>query len=54
MASHEFPELNLIEIVGKHFKYRWRRFFTWTRETIGAELAKLLNGYGTKFQVDFS
>ncbi|MFM0334689.1 IS630 family transposase [Paraburkholderia strydomiana] len=28
------PELNLIEIVWKHFKYHWRRFVTWTRETI--------------------
>nr|WP_245623898.1 transposase [Paraburkholderia nodosa] len=41
------PELNLIEIVWKHFKYHWRRFVTWTRETIDAELAELLGGYGT-------
>jgi hypothetical protein len=27
---------------------------TWTKETIHAELAELLNGYGTKFQVNFS
>ncbi len=48
------PELNLIEIVWKHFKYHWRRFVTWTKETIDAELAELLNGYGTKFHVNFS
>jgi transposase len=48
------PELNLIEILWKHFKYHWRRFVTWTKETIDAELAELLNGYGTKFQVNFS
>lgn len=48
------PELNLIEIVWKHFKYHWRRFVTWTKETIDAELAELLNGYGSKFQVNFS
>jgi transposase len=47
-------ELNLIEILWKHFKYHWRRFVTWTKETIDAELAELLNGYGTKFQVNFS
>ena len=48
------PELNPIEIVWKHFKYHWRRFVTWTKETIDAELAALLSGYGTKFQVNFS
>ena len=48
------PELNLIEIVWKHFKYHWRRFATWTKETIDAELETLLNGYGSKFQVNFS
>ena len=48
------PELNLIEIVWKHFKYHWRRFVTWTKETSDAELADLLGGYGTKFQISFS
>ncbi|WP_372450347.1 transposase [Paraburkholderia aspalathi] len=48
------PELNLIEIVWKHFKYHWRRFTTWTKETIDAKLEILLNGYGSKFQVNFS
>jgi transposase len=35
------PELNLIEIVWKHAKYRWRRFVTWTNETIPTGIAKL-------------
>ena len=48
------PELNLIEIVWKHFKYHWRRFVTWTTQTIDAELTELLGGYGTRFQVNFS
>ncbi|WP_429260203.1 transposase [Paraburkholderia sp. GAS334] len=48
------PELNLSENVWKHFKYHWLRFVTWTKETIDAELAELLNGYGSKRQVNFS
>ncbi|WP_080417850.1 transposase [Burkholderia ubonensis] len=48
------PELNKIEIVGRQLKFRWRRFVTWTKETLDAELAELLAGYGTKFQTNFS
>ncbi|WP_198030889.1 transposase, partial [Cupriavidus sp. amp6] len=48
------PELNLIEIVWKHAKYHWRRFVTWTKETIDAEIDKLLSGYGSKFEISFS
>jgi transposase len=48
------PELNLIEIVWKHAKYHWRRFVTWTKETIDAEIATLLADYGSKFQINFS
>lgn len=48
------PELNMIGIVWRHLKYRWRRFVTWTKATIDAELAELLSGYGSKFQVNFS
>ncbi len=32
----------------------WRCFVTWTKETIGTELADLLAGYGTKLQTNFS
>jgi transposase len=48
------PELNMIEIVWRHLKYRWRSALTWTRETIDAELNVLLNKYGPDFQIDFS
>ncbi|PQP03433.1 transposase [Burkholderia cepacia] len=48
------PELNKIEIVWRQLKFRWRCFVTWTKETVDAELADLLAGYGTKFQTNFS
>jgi transposase len=48
------PELNLIEIVWKHSKYHWRRFVTWTKETIDTEIAKLLGGYGSEFEICFA
>jgi len=48
------PELNLIEIVWKHAKYHWRRFVTWTKETIDAEIAKLLASYGSEFEIRFA
>jgi transposase len=48
------PELNLIAILWKHAKYRWRRFVTWTKETIDAEIGKLLDGFGSEFQINFS
>ncbi|WP_198373934.1 transposase, partial [Burkholderia ubonensis] len=48
------PELDKIEIVWRQLKYRWRNFVTWTKETIDAELAELLRGYGSAFQTNFS
>lgn len=48
------PELNLIEMVWKHAKYHWRRFVTWTRETLDTEIASLLGAYGHEFKVNFS
>ncbi|KVD74304.1 transposase [Burkholderia ubonensis] len=48
------PELNKIEIVGRQLKHRWRNFVTWTKETIDAELAELLRGYGSALQTNFS
>ena len=48
------PELNLIEMVWKHAKYHWRRFVSWSKETIDSEIAELLNGYGSKIQINFS
>lgn len=48
------PELNSIETVWRHLKYRLRRFVTWTKQTIDVELADLLAGYGIKYPVCFS
>ncbi|CDH33432.1 IS630 family transposase [Xenorhabdus bovienii] len=48
------PELNLIEIVWKQAKYHWRRFITWTQETMESEINTLLAGYGHQFAVNFS
>ena len=44
----------MIEIVWRQLKYRWRRFVTWTNETIDAEFTELLRGYGSTFQTNFS
>ncbi|CDM90088.1 IS630 family transposase [Xenorhabdus bovienii] len=48
------PELNLIEIIWKQAKYHWRRFITWTQDTVEYELNTLLEGYGAKFAINFS
>jgi transposase len=48
------PELNLIEILWKNAKYHWRRFVTWTKKTIDVEIGKLLDGFGSEFQIKFS
>jgi hypothetical protein len=32
----------------------WRRCVTWTKETIDAEIAKLLVGCGSKFEIRFA
>jgi transposase len=45
--------LNLIEI-WKHARYHWRRFVTRTRETIDAEIEKLVDGLSSYFQIRFS
>ncbi|OJA24136.1 transposase [Burkholderia ubonensis] len=47
-------ELNKTESVWRQLKYRWRNFVNWTKETIDAELAELLRGYGSAFQTNFS
>jgi len=44
------PELNKTEIVWRQPKYRWRRFVTWTKELIDAELAELLAGTAPNFK----
>jgi transposase len=44
------PELNMIEIVWKQAKNRWRRFFTRTRDTIDSEIDTLLLAFGSTYQ----
>jgi transposase len=48
------PELKLIGIVWRQAKYHCRRFVTWSKETIDAEIANLLNAYRSRLQIDFS
>jgi transposase len=47
------PELNMIEILWKQAKYHWRRFVTWTRDTIDSEIDALLGAYGSTYQIRF-
>ena len=48
------PELNMIEILWKHAKYHWREFVTWSKDTFRTEVTNLLDGFGTKFQINFT
>jgi len=48
------PELNMIEILWKQAKYHWRAFVTWSRDTLHENVRELLDGYGTKFQINFT
>lgn len=48
------PELNMIEILWKQAKYHWREFVTWSKDTFRTEVAALLDGFGTKFQINFT
>ncbi len=48
------PEPNMIGIIWRHLKYRWRSFLTWTKQNIDAELAKLPRGHGCVFKINFS
>jgi transposase len=48
------PELNRIEILWKQAKYHWREFVTWTKDTLLENVRQLLDGYGTKFQINFT
>jgi len=48
------PKLNLLEIVWKNAKYHWRRFVTWTKDTICAEIETLLGDKHSKFEIRFS
>lgn len=48
------PELNLIEMVWKHAKYHWRRFVTWAKEQVREEVVKLMQGFGSAYQISFT
>ena len=48
------PELNLIEILWKHAKYYWREFTTWSKDAFRSKISELLDGFGTKFQINFA
>lgn len=48
------PELNLIEMVWKHAKYHWRRFVTWAKEQVREEVVKLMQGFGSAYQISFA
>lgn len=48
------PELNMIEILWKQAKYHWREFATWSKDSFRAKISELLDGFGTKFQIDFA
>ena len=47
------PELNPIEILWKHAKHFWRRFVAWQPASLHDEVDRLLQGYGSKFQISF-
>ncbi len=48
------PELNMIEILWKQAKYHWREFATWSKESFRSKISELLDGFGTKFQINFA
>jgi len=39
------PDLNLIEIVWRQAKHKWRAFADWTKDAIKGEIEKILGGY---------
>jgi hypothetical protein len=57
-AQHKFrrntaPELNMIEILWKQAKYFWRKFETWAKDSFKEEIGEMLDGFGSKFQINF-
>lgn len=48
------PELNPIEMVWKHAKYHWRRFVSWSKDQLFAEVQKLMEGVGSEFIIGFA
>lgn len=48
------PELNLMEMVWKHAQDPWRRFVTWAKEHVREEVVKLMQGFGSAYQISFA
>jgi hypothetical protein len=48
------PELNMIEILWKQAKYHWREFVTWSKDTFRDKVRELLDGFGSKFKINFA
>lgn len=48
------PELNLIETVWRQAKYHWRRFETWAKDQVHEEVSKLMQGFGSAYQISFA
>jgi transposase len=48
------PELNMIEIVWKQAKYHWREFATWSKDTFRSKVSEMLDGFGSKFKINFA
>ena len=48
------PELNMIEILWKQAKYHWREFVTCSKAPFRANISELLDGFSTRFQINFT
>ncbi len=48
------PELNLIEILWKQAKYHWRKFTTWTKESLLEEVNSIFCSYGNEFKINYA
>ena len=48
------PALNLSERVWKPANYHWRRFVTWAKEPVREEVVKLIQGFGSAYQISFA
>jgi transposase len=48
------PELNIIEILWKQAKYRWRSFVTRASKDLLSEVQALFDGFGTKFKFSYA
>lgn len=48
------PELNLIEMIWKQAKYRWRRFASWTKQQLFEEVQNLMQAIGSTYQINFA